>query len=104
MHVNVDNGDNPMAHEQIEMYEFMWTSHKDNYWLVEAPDKQIGIFSISQRGLVIIEDNEIYRKVKQNMHAAGVKVIPIEEAQRYESLSSKSWSGIYSRPQPNSRS
>ena len=73
---------------RLEEYKWIWTSHAEEFYLARlASSQEHVIVRISKgppitSGCLIIEDNEIYAKVKQKMLEEGIKVIDLEEYNR----------------------
>ncbi|GAA1568737.1 hypothetical protein GCM10009827_108090 [Dactylosporangium maewongense] len=58
----------------IDAYRALWESHDDRYVLLRVPSGH-AIFDVQARGTVIIEDDDLYREVKQRMLDNGAAVV-----------------------------
>ena len=60
----------------------MWTTEKEDYWLVEIEHSFV-IFQVSTVTPLIIENEEELNYVTKNMMESGVKIVTNEDVQIY---------------------
>ena len=69
-----------MTEFEVEVFKEMWTTQLDDHWLIPSDSTfHYGIFEISSRSFVIIEENELYRAVIHKLLEAGARIATFEE-------------------------
>jgi hypothetical protein len=73
------------TNEQLQFFEWMWTTNKDEFLLVEVTGRTDYLISQLTEGpprvisSVIIEDDETYRAVQEKLKSSGVRVVTPDE-------------------------
>ncbi len=72
-----------MNNDKRSPYEKMWTTDRDEYYLVESPRSRPGAFRAAivhrHSGPLTIDDDAVFREVLAQMRDAGVEVVTQEE-------------------------
>jgi hypothetical protein len=71
-----------MSDEPWHGWEYMWTTHFDEYALYQWSDTELETYLIMHlptRKILTIENNEAYKAIKQKMNQAGSRVVTREE-------------------------
>jgi len=59
--------------EELGKFSYIWTTEKDNYWLIKGNDNRFSIVykTDNSEGFMIIEDDSLHDLVVQKMIEAG---------------------------------
>jgi hypothetical protein len=74
--------------EQLRFLEWMWTTNKNEFFLVEVAGRTDYLISRITPGpprvisSMIIEDDEVYRAVQEKLKSSGVRIITPEEMRK----------------------
>jgi len=62
----------------FEGNEYLWTSEKNNYVLIKSSEESYSIFNINNKAILIIENDEEFKFVINQMKQNGNRIIRIE--------------------------
>jgi hypothetical protein len=78
----LDSDNRLMNDEPWHGWEYMWTTHFDEWALIQSfylGVESEAIIHLPSRKLLIIENNDAYRAVKEKMKQAGNRIVTREE-------------------------
>jgi hypothetical protein len=70
-----------MTKEQLQQFEWMWTTNADEFFLVRFSDGTYIIYrqTAVSGGPFTFENDELYAAIKEEMLKAGIKIIEMSE-------------------------